>query len=471
VLGSASVTDGLPFRLSPDLTEAQREAVRTAMRDLLGLRDTLDDGKRLGSGIAGAPGIIAGYTAGTTTTTQTTPGTYTFTVPPGVTSLSTQCWGAGAGGTGGNSSNGQAGGGGGAYAGEPNYAVTPGQVISYTVGAGGTGSPVGTSGTPDGGASVFDTTRVAGNGVTANGGEAYRGSRNYGPGGSTAGNTVAFAGGNGGPLVSGQPNGSGGGGSAGSTGNGGGGSQGGQAGAAGRGGGAVGGQGSNTSSGSSGVAPGGGGGGAVHGSSAHTGGNGGNGEVSITYASSTALATSIATASGTDGAGNPYPTGVMTPALQVNGPATTQSSTVSGTTTTGTLLVSGTATVGGALTANTQVLINATGSAALEVGGNAHVTSSLQADGGLTTGGSVTVGSQVLINATGSAALEVGGSAHITGGLTVDGNLAVSGGLMPTSAPSNAGAPSSTYNITWAASVTNVLNDVIANLVTAGVFS
>jgi Concanavalin A-like lectin/glucanases superfamily len=430
VLGSANVTDGFALRMAA-LSEEQRETVRSAVRDMLGG----EYGKRLGGGIAGAPGIIAGYTAGTTTTTQTTPGAYTFTVPAGVTSLNVQCWGAGAGGTGGNSSNGQGAGGGGAYAGEPNYTVVPGDVIHYTVGAGGTGDPVGSSSHPSGGSTTFDTTNVAGSGVNASGGQYYQSGFNYGPGGSTSGNTVAFSGGNGGPLNHGQPNGSGGGGSAGSAGNGGGGSQGGTAGAAGNGGGAVGGQGSNTSSGSNGTAPGGGGGGAVHGSSGNSGGNGGNGKVNIVYASSTALATSVATASGTDGAGNPYPIGVMTPALQVNGTSAVTTSNVSGTTTTGVLNVSGTATVGGALTANTQVLINATGAAALEVGGNAHITSGLQVDGSITTS---------------------------------------SGGSIPQAVPSTAGSPAaqgtwSAGQQAWAASVTTIVNDLRAQLLLAGV--
>jgi hypothetical protein len=477
VLGSANVTDGLAYRLSPDLNQAQREAVRDAVRDLLGLRDLV--GGRLGSGITGAPGIIAGYTAGTSTVTQSTPGTYTFTVPAGVTSLSVACWGAGAGGTGGNSSNGQGAGGGGAYAGEPNYAVVPGDVITYVVGAGGTGDHVGSDNAPSGGPTTFDTTNVAGRGVNANGGSYYQSSYNYGPGGSTSGNTVAFAGGNGGPLNHGQPNGSGGGGSAGSAGKGGGGSQGGTAGAAGNGGGAAGGQGSNVGSGASGIAPGGGGGGAVHGSSSNSGGNGGNGKVNIVYASSTALATTVATASGTDGVGNPFPLGVMTPALQVNGTTTTVNTTVSGTTTTDVLSVSGTGTVSGVLTANTQVLVNATGSAALEVGGDAHVTSSLQVDSAINGGTSIAAVGQVLAgNASGSATLEVNGNGHVTGGFEVDGTLTLSGGSVPQASPSNAGSftlgslnPGSSNLVTWAASVTDVLNEVIAQLVLAGVLS
>jgi hypothetical protein len=187
----------------------------------------------------------------------------------------------------------------------------------------------------------------------------------------------------------------------------------------------------------------------------------------------------VATASGSDGAGNPFPLGVMTPALQVNGTATTVNTTVSGTTTTDVLSVSGTGTVGGTLTANTQVLVNATGSAALEVGGNAHVTSTLQVDSAINGGTSIAAVGQVLAgNASGSATLEVNGNGHVTGGLQVDGTLTLSGGSVPQSPPSNAGSftlgtlnPGTSNLVAWAASVTDVLNEVIAQLVLAGVLS
>lgn len=273
---------------------------------------------RRGGTIRGAPGAIFLYHVFTASVTQTVPGSYSFTVPAGVTSLAVECWGAGAGATGGSFSTGQGAGGGGAYAGEPNYQVAPGDVIFYTVGAGGAGTAVGTSGTPDGAATQFDTSRVAGAGVLANGGQHYQSAFNYGPGGPTSGNTVSFSGGNGGPLLIGQANGSGGGGSAGTLGNGSAGSLGGAAGAAGAGGGAAGGAGSVSGNGTSGSAPGAGGGGASAGSPSLTGGSGANGEISFTYVTATSLRTSLAVASGTDAAGNPYPEGIMTDAVTFN---------------------------------------------------------------------------------------------------------------------------------------------------------
>lgn len=64
-----------------------------------------------------------------------TAGSGTWTVPNGVTAIEAHAWGAGGGGSGGS---GGAGGGGG-YA-RKLISVTPGQVISYTVGAGGAGA-------------------------------------------------------------------------------------------------------------------------------------------------------------------------------------------------------------------------------------------------------------------------------------------------------------------------------------------
>lgn len=70
--------------------------------------------------------------------TFTTPGTTNFTVPAGIFTLRGECWGGG-GGSGGSTGAGSAavGGGGGGYC-KGLMAVTPGQVIAITVGAGGT---------------------------------------------------------------------------------------------------------------------------------------------------------------------------------------------------------------------------------------------------------------------------------------------------------------------------------------------
>jgi hypothetical protein len=473
VLGSANVTDGSPLAMGR-LPQEQRDAIRAAFAQL-----SAESGVRLGSGIAGAPGIVAGYTAGTTTTTQTVAGTYTFTVPSGVTTLNVQCWGGGAGATGGSNLQGQGGGGGGAYAGEPNYAVTPGQVLSYTVGGGGTGDHTGSNNSPDGGQTVFDSTHVAGSGVTANGGQHYSSSHNYGPGGTASGNTVSFSGGNGGPLQSGQGNGSGGGGSGGSAGNGGGGSQGGRAGTAGNGGGAAGGAGANSGSGSAGSAPGAGGGGASKGTSAFTGGSGGSGKVSITYASSTSLATSIATASGTDGAGNAYPSGIMTPAMQVNGTTTTQNSNVSNTATTVTLNVTGNAAVTGNHTVSGNVavggVISGGGGGALENTSGIHTTGALVADTGVTTVANAVVGGQVLVNgASSTAPLAVAGDAHITGNMvvgTLNGGSVVTGGQSVSGLPFGAGTVIGTVsgsNVSMTTGFQNALNSIYSALVNSG---
>jgi Concanavalin A-like lectin/glucanases superfamily len=463
VLGSSTVKNGgrlLAAALDepeafPGFTEEQKETIRGAFSELLGAR--------LGGGIPGAPGLIAGYTGGTTTVTQSTPGSYTFTVPAGVTSLNVQCWGAGAGATGGSTGTGQGGGGGGAYAGEPNYTVVPGQVLHYTVGAGGTGDHVGSNNAPDGGASIFDSTHVAGSGVTANGGQHYQGNLNYGPGGTTAGNTVSFAGGNGGPLQNGQVNGTGGGGSGGSTGTGGGGSQGGRAGAAGSGGGAAGGAGVNNGSGNGGSAPGGGGGGASRGTSSFTGGSGAAGEVMFSYASTTSLATSIATASGTDGAGNTYPAGVMTNALAVNGTATATTTTVSGTTTTNVLSVTTNASVGGnhTVTGNVAVggVITGSGGGTLESSSSFH------------TSGTVIADSQVLVAGVSSGASVAGTNAHFTSVVQADGGFSgpglVTGGQSVSGWPISVGS-GSVGPAQLTTGLANALNSLYNAMVSSG---
>lgn len=77
-----------------------------------------------------------------TTVVDLTAATGTWTVPAGVTQLTVECWGGGGGGgkgTAGWSGNACGGGGGGAYA-KKTIQVTPGQVIGFSVGRGGSGS-------------------------------------------------------------------------------------------------------------------------------------------------------------------------------------------------------------------------------------------------------------------------------------------------------------------------------------------
>lgn len=69
----------------------------------------------------------------------TTPGTYTWTVPAGATSICVVCVGGGGGG-GGNGSSSMRGGGGGGLSYKNNIAVLVGNTYTVTVGAGGIGS-------------------------------------------------------------------------------------------------------------------------------------------------------------------------------------------------------------------------------------------------------------------------------------------------------------------------------------------
>lgn len=140
--------------------------------------------------------LTGGYAFGQTTETYTS-GT-SWTVPCGVTSIDVEVYGAGGGG-GGSKTGGQAGGGGGAggYA-FITLAVTPGQVITYSIGTGGAGAAAGTGAD---GTAGNPTTFNAG-AVTANGGTAGLGDNNGGAGGTggtaTGGDTNS-SGGNGGP--------------------------------------------------------------------------------------------------------------------------------------------------------------------------------------------------------------------------------------------------------------------------------
>nr|WP_315173965.1 LamG-like jellyroll fold domain-containing protein [uncultured Flavobacterium sp.] len=96
--------------------------------------------------------------------TYSTPGTSTFTVPAGVTSVTFQSWGAGGGGS---SRNGAAGGGGGgAFAGGTITGLTAGDVLTIFVGAGGTAGAAGQNTTI-----TINTTPT----ITANGGASSTG--------------------------------------------------------------------------------------------------------------------------------------------------------------------------------------------------------------------------------------------------------------------------------------------------------
>lgn len=136
----------------------------------------------------------------------TTPGTYSWVAPAGVTSVSVVCVGAGGGG-GGNSGQG------GGLGWKNNITVVPGQSYTVVVGAGGFGTWFGTSGT--GGTSYFisDTT-VAGKGGQGNGAATVGGEGTYvgdggGNAGSGAGGGAGGYTGNGGTIGSNYPSGPG----------------------------------------------------------------------------------------------------------------------------------------------------------------------------------------------------------------------------------------------------------------------
>ncbi|NHM00839.1 GEVED domain-containing protein [Flavobacterium difficile] len=191
-------------------------------------------------------------------------GTETFVVPAGVTSITASVWGAGGGG-GGSSLNGEGGsGGGGGGATTLTIAVTPGDVFTYTVGAGGPGGLANATLAGNGGNSTFINIglgiNLLGNGGT--GGARNRGAA--GTGGTATGGIINSSGQNGTiGDASGQV----------------GGNSGVVIGIFGGGGAAV-----TNATGSNGTVPGGGGGGAERtGGGSRNGGNGANGEVHITF--------------------------------------------------------------------------------------------------------------------------------------------------------------------------------------------
>ena len=132
----------------------------------------------------------AAHPPGTGSLTEGTPGTYTWTCPPGVTTVSVTCIGAGGGGGAAGPTAGGGGGGGGGFSSNASVPVTAGTTYTYAVPAGGTaGTTTGTQGTA-GGAAVFtgDSSTV----VTGGGGQPGLGG-NTSTGG--AGGTGTHAGG------------------------------------------------------------------------------------------------------------------------------------------------------------------------------------------------------------------------------------------------------------------------------------
>ena len=211
-----------------------------------------------------------------------TAGTYTWTAPAGVTSVTVECWGAG----GGGGALAGGGGGGGAYS-LQSVAVTPGNNYSISVGSGGAGAANGTSaGGSNGGDSSFASLVLAKGGT---GGGGYNLPGGAGGSGSAGSGSTKYSGGTGGQYDGGR-GGGGGGSSAGTAANG---NTGGTpTGATAPSGGGAGGNGGLTTGGAVGSTPGGGGGGGG-GCSDCAGGNGAAGKVVITYSSSSSGGVSV----------------------------------------------------------------------------------------------------------------------------------------------------------------------------------
>ncbi len=161
--------------------------------------------------------VVNGW--GQVTDTYSTAGTFTWTCPTGVTSVTIKAWGGGGGGgyaTGNTSSAG--GGGGGAFA-SSTVSVTPGTSYTVVVGAGGTaGLKSGPTAAGNGGNSSFNTTSVVASGGTASAGTTTALANTSGGAGGTIAlctGTTKFAGGTGGTgLNTGTGAGGGGGGAA-----------------------------------------------------------------------------------------------------------------------------------------------------------------------------------------------------------------------------------------------------------------
>lgn len=188
-----------------------------------GVRSGAPWGKALAS--FHGPPIWFALPAGSHTTTITTTGAGTFTVPSlaangyDVTSLLIYCWGSGGGGRVGSVLNSGGGGGGAGFSQTTALTVTPGQVLNVFISAGGV------AGSVDGSVSWVSTTSVAptstAQGCLANGGKSAPAAPNGGVGAVTTGaiGDVKQAGGAGGTGVAGG--GGGGGGSGGGGGDGG----------------------------------------------------------------------------------------------------------------------------------------------------------------------------------------------------------------------------------------------------------
>ena len=119
-----------------------------------------------GTSILGVAGTFAGVVPTHGSQSWTTPGTYTWTVPSGVNSVMGIATGGGGGGFDYNYSNYVASGGGGGGTNLNMINVTPGQVLTITVGLGGTARGFGQSADPGGASSIDSFSAGGGNAGT-----------------------------------------------------------------------------------------------------------------------------------------------------------------------------------------------------------------------------------------------------------------------------------------------------------------
>lgn len=273
--------------------------------------------------INGCLAAYGSFSGGTITRTFTANGT--FTVPAGVTTVNVHARGPGAGGQWASGP----GGGGGEYAAEPSMTVTPGTVLTVTIGQGGNGGNaahgggLGGSGatTVTGGpVSVIAHAAPANGSNPSTGGSGSSNTVHHNGGGTTAGSTGASQGGSGGAAAG---NASGTGASGGKNSGrqpGGGGSGTGGSGAGGGGGWGQTTTGGSTTGSAGGIPGGGGGSGGATSTTGSNGGNGARGQVSITYTipTSTTISMSLASQAGSDLNGKTYPAGYMGPVTAVD---------------------------------------------------------------------------------------------------------------------------------------------------------
>jgi len=157
-----------------------------------------------GQGTAVAGGYIysAGGGEGSSTVSDThySAGTYSFSVPAGITSITVKAWGAGGGGGAGNGGSGSGGNGGGGGYTKGVFAVTPGETLDIVVGSGGSNATVNrTAGSGGGYSAVKRSSTIlveAGGGGGGGGGIGTRAGGAGGAGGGT--NGVNGSGGSGG---------------------------------------------------------------------------------------------------------------------------------------------------------------------------------------------------------------------------------------------------------------------------------